>query len=181
MPQMPDQIALHDRAGATHRAMGARTSARGGAAPTRREPTSDAPEARDGRAPLRHDQGAHGRDALPDKDTAESRRRDGAQRSRLQSDAGYEHRRYQAADGGDPDMKQLRTLRSSLQLFGPPSARYHTTKTLGCAKTPAVAPHVETSPGNCIPESQIILYTRGSMPCWRIVSKADIGQPLMLQ
>src|SRR5262245_29409378 len=129
MPQMPDQIALHDRAGATHRAMGARTSARGGAAPTRREPTSDAPEARDGRAPLRHDQGAHGRDALPHKDTAESRRRDGAQRSRLQSDAGYEHRRYQAADGGDPDMKQLRTLRSSLQLFGPPSARYHTTKT----------------------------------------------------
>src|SRR5262249_47804354 len=51
---------------------------------------------------------------------------DGAQRSRLQSDAGYEHRRYQAADGGDPDMKQLRTLRSSLQLFGPPSARYRT-------------------------------------------------------
>src|SRR4029077_7584114 len=85
----------------------------------RREPTSDAPEARDGRAPLRHDQGAHGRDALPYKDTAESRRRDGAQRSRLQSDAGYEHRRYQAADGGDPDMKQLRTLRS-LQLFGTP-------------------------------------------------------------
>src|SRR5262245_61578900 len=141
MPQMPDQIALHDRAGATHRAMGARTSARGGAAPTRREPTSDAPEARDGRAPLRHDQGAHGRDALPDKDTAESRRRDGAQRSRLQSDAGYEHRRYQAADGGDPDMKQLRTLRSSLQLFGPPSARYHTTKTRnGHCPGPTTAP-----------------------------------------
>jgi hypothetical protein len=30
---------------------------------------------------------------------------------------------------------------------------------LGCAKTPAVAPHVEISPGNCIPESQIILHT----------------------
>src|SRR5262245_11588075 len=56
----PDQIALHVRAGATHRAMGARTSARGGAAPTRREPTSDAPEARDGRTPLRYDQGARG-------------------------------------------------------------------------------------------------------------------------
>src|ERR1700757_3285861 len=40
---------------------------------------------------------------------------------------------------------------------------------LGCAKTPAVAPHVEISPSNCIPESQIILHTRGSMPCWRIV------------
>ena len=31
---------------------------------------------------------------------------------------------------------------------------------LGCAKTPAVAPHVEISPSNCIPESQIILHTR---------------------
>ena len=30
---------------------------------------------------------------------------------------------------------------------------------LGCAKTPAVAPHVEISAGNCIPESQIILHT----------------------
>src|SRR5262245_62958570 len=30
---------------------------------------------------------------------------------------------------------------------------------LGCVKTPAVAPHVEISPGNCIPESQIILHT----------------------
>ena len=40
---------------------------------------------------------------------------------------------------------------------------------LGCAKTPAVAPHVEISPSNCIPESQIILHTRGVMPSWRIV------------
>jgi hypothetical protein len=40
---------------------------------------------------------------------------------------------------------------------------------LGCAKTPALAPHVEISLSNCIFESQIILHTRGSMPCWRIV------------
>src|SRR5262245_7356679 len=40
---------------------------------------------------------------------------------------------------------------------------------LGCAKTLAVTPHVEISPGKCSPESQIILHTRGSMPCWRIV------------
>src|SRR5262245_4372950 len=46
---------------------------------------------------------------------------------------------------------------------------------LGCAKTPAVAPHVEISPGNCIPESQIILHTRGSMPCWRIVFSTFYG------
>src|SRR6266516_4581326 len=40
---------------------------------------------------------------------------------------------------------------------------------LGRAKTSAVAPHVEISPSNCISGSQIILHTRGSMPCWRIV------------
>src|SRR5262249_25397664 len=40
---------------------------------------------------------------------------------------------------------------------------------LGCAKTPALALHVETSRSNCISESQIILHTPGSMPCWRIV------------
>jgi hypothetical protein len=40
---------------------------------------------------------------------------------------------------------------------------------LGRAKTSVVAPHVEISPSNCISESQIILHTRDSMPCWRIV------------
>src|SRR5207253_10740502 len=44
-----------------------------------------------------------------------------------------------------------------------------TASDLGRAKTPAVAPHVEISLSNCISESQIILHTRGSMPCWRIV------------
>src|SRR5262245_29390549 len=36
-------------------------------------------------------------------------------------------------------------------------------------------PRVEISPGNCIPESQIILHTRGSMPCWRIVFSTFCG------
>src|SRR5258707_3532307 len=40
---------------------------------------------------------------------------------------------------------------------------------LGCAKTPAVAPHVELSLSNCICGSQIILHKRRSMPCRRIV------------
>src|SRR5262249_8733738 len=40
---------------------------------------------------------------------------------------------------------------------------------LVCAKTTALAPHVEISLINCISESQNILHTRGSMPRWRIV------------
>src|SRR6266446_2565726 len=49
------------------------------------------------------------------------------------------------------------------------NARAMAASGLGCAKTPALAPHVEISLSNCIFESQIILHTRGSMPCWRIV------------
>src|SRR5258708_30853435 len=45
----------------------------------------------------------------------------------------------------------------------------HTAMGLGCAKTPALAPHVEISLINCISESQIILHAWGPMPCWRIV------------
>jgi hypothetical protein len=40
---------------------------------------------------------------------------------------------------------------------------------LGCVKTLTLAARVETSRTNCIPESQIILHTRGVMPSWRIV------------
>jgi hypothetical protein len=46
---------------------------------------------------------------------------------------------------------------------------------LGCAKTPAVAPRVEIFPSNCISESQIVLHTRGSTPCWRIVFSTFLG------
>jgi hypothetical protein len=47
------------------------------------------------------------------------------------------------------------------------SSRLRSAMGLGCAKTPALAPHVEISLINCISESQNILQTRGSMPCWR--------------
>ena len=97
--QVSAQIAMHDRTGATHHAMGARTVARGGTAASRRKPASHAPTARDGRASVRHDEGAHGCDALPHKDAAESCRRDGAECARLQSDTRHEHHRRQAADG----------------------------------------------------------------------------------
>src|SRR5215472_14128787 len=40
---------------------------------------------------------------------------------------------------------------------------------VGCVKTPTLAARVETSRRNCVPESQIILHTRGVMPSWRIV------------
>src|SRR5258706_2517453 len=40
---------------------------------------------------------------------------------------------------------------------------------LGCVKTPTLAARVEASRRNCVPESQIILHTRGVMPSWRIV------------
>src|SRR5262245_3147243 len=40
---------------------------------------------------------------------------------------------------------------------------------LGRVKAPTLAARVETSRRNCIPESQVILHTRGVMPSWRIV------------
>jgi transposase len=60
-----------------------RACARSRAAAARREPEGYAPTARDGRAPLRDDQGPDGRDALLDEDAAAGRRRDGAARPRL--------------------------------------------------------------------------------------------------
>ena len=62
--------------------------------------------ARDGRASLRYTEDADGRDALPDEDAAEGCRRDGTARARLQSDARHEHRRHQAADGGDRGLRR---------------------------------------------------------------------------
>src|SRR5262249_43221809 len=38
-----------------------------------------------------------------------------------------------------------------------------------CAKILAVVPHVEIFLSNCIGGSQIVLHTRRSLPCWRIV------------
>jgi hypothetical protein len=54
----------------------------------------NASASRDGRAPLRHDQGPDGSDPLPDEDAATGGRRDGAARPGLQYDKGDEHHRY---------------------------------------------------------------------------------------
>src|SRR5215813_14392661 len=61
--QVPAQIAMHDRARTAYRTVGARASARRHTAASRCESASDAPAARDGYAPVRHDEGAHGGDA----------------------------------------------------------------------------------------------------------------------
>src|SRR5262245_21539252 len=62
----------------------------------------DAPAPRDGRASLRHAQDADGRDALSDEASAEGCHRDGLARARLQSHAGHEYCRREAAHCGGP-------------------------------------------------------------------------------
>ena len=70
------------------------------------------------RASIRHNEGAHGSDTLPDDDAAEGRRRDGALGAGLQTDPRHEHRRHQAAAPAQA-IRSLELLR----------ARYHTAKT----------------------------------------------------
>ncbi len=82
-----------------------RARARSRATAPRCQSAGDAAAARDRRASLRHDQGAHGRDALPDANAAEGRDRDGARRARLQSHARDEHHGRQADDRGDPSVR----------------------------------------------------------------------------
>ena len=55
---------VHHGTAAPHHPLGARARARSRAAAARRKPAGHAHAARNGRASLRHDQGAHGRDAL---------------------------------------------------------------------------------------------------------------------
>ena len=69
-------------------------------------PASHASAPRDGRASVRHDEGAHGCDALPDQDTSEGRSRNGARGPRLQSNPRHEHHRDQAADGSARALRQ---------------------------------------------------------------------------
>ena len=96
--RMLAQIPMHDWAGAAHHAMGARAFALSVRQRLMRT-QCHAPAARNGRAPVRHDQGPDGRDTLPDQDAPEGRRGDGT--LVLQSDARHEHRRHQADDGSD--------------------------------------------------------------------------------
>jgi transposase len=101
MPDVRHQASMHHGQRAPHHALGARACRGSSAALSRCEPTSHAPATRDGRAPVRHDEGAHGCVALPHQDAAEGRHRNGAQRAGLQSDARHEHHRRQAADRRD--------------------------------------------------------------------------------
>ena len=71
------------------------------------QPARHASASRDSRASVRHDEGTHGRNALPDQDAAESRRRDGALGPCLQSDARHQYRRHQAAHGGNRGLTRL--------------------------------------------------------------------------
>jgi hypothetical protein len=56
-----------------------------------------------------------GRDALPDEDAAEGRERNGAQRTRLQSDAHHEYRRYEGVAGSDQSVSVEAPLRADLE------------------------------------------------------------------
>jgi Transposase DDE domain len=60
-------------------------------------------------------QDADGRDALPDEDAAEGRERDGAQRTRLQSAARHEYRRYEGVAGSDQGVSAETPLRVDLK------------------------------------------------------------------
>jgi len=86
---------------APHRALGARRGSGSSAAAPRREPAGHAPAPRDGRASIRHHQGADGRDPFPDEAAEERTNRDGAERARLQSDAGYEYHWHPPVDPSD--------------------------------------------------------------------------------
>jgi hypothetical protein len=57
------------------------------------------------RASVRHAEDADGGDALSDEAVAQCRDRNGAERTRLQPHARNEHRRHQAAPGGNPGVK----------------------------------------------------------------------------
>ena len=106
LPNLRDQASVHHGPRASDHAVGARARRRGGAAEARCQPASHAPAARDGRASVRHDEGAHGCNALPDEDSAEGRHRDGTLGARLQSDARHQHRWRQAADRGDGRLRR---------------------------------------------------------------------------
>jgi transposase len=96
---LPDEIQMHDGAGAKDHAVAARACARCRAAAIRCQPKRDASAPRDGRASLRDHQGEDGGHALPDEDSAEGRRGNGAACAGLQSHPRDEHHRHQAADG----------------------------------------------------------------------------------
>src|SRR5262245_2760472 len=76
--------------------------------------SSGAPKARDGRASVWHDEGAHGRHTLPNETSTEGRNRDGVACARLQSHARDEFHRRQAIDHGLEGLRCLRFGRSAI-------------------------------------------------------------------
>src|SRR6516164_4963473 len=169
MFELPHQGALHHRSPTSDRAMGARTRARGRAAASRQQPTSDAHASRDGRASLRHAQDADGRDALPDEDATARRYRDGAARPCLQSHPRHEHRWHPTAHGSNEGI--ARDIRASLSAETPlrprsshrlkgqsvsaPPRRFRTTKTRsGCRWSKFSALRVASYPAASAPKSK---------------------------
>jgi hypothetical protein len=71
--KVPLAVAMHDGAAAAYPMLGTRAPAGGRPGASRCEPGSHADAPRDRRASVRHDEGAIGRDALPDEDPAEGR------------------------------------------------------------------------------------------------------------
>src|SRR5215204_656862 len=102
---MPVQGSVHNVQRAPHQTLGTRTRRRGRADAARSEPASHASAPRNRRASVRHTEDADGCDALSNEAVAQCRDRNGAERTRLQPHARNEHRRHQAAPGGNPGVK----------------------------------------------------------------------------
>jgi transposase len=102
MKALSHEGALHPEQAAPRLALGARGGSRCGPAAARREPAGHACPARDGRASLRHPQGAHGRHSRA--------HRDGAQRARLQPDPGHEYPWHRTSAPSHEGMSPLTSL-----------------------------------------------------------------------
>ena len=101
----PVQGSVHNVQRAPHQTLGTRTRRRGRADAARSEPASHACAPRNRRASVRHTEDADGRNTLSNEAVAQCRDRNGAERTRLQPHARNEHRRHQAAPGGNPGVK----------------------------------------------------------------------------
>ena len=97
-----EEGSVHEGTAAPHQAVGARARCRCRAGASGQKSGCDAYSPRDGRASVRHAEDADGGDALSDEDAAE-----GGDRMALHVLAYLtnEHRRHQAAPGGDPGVR----------------------------------------------------------------------------
>src|SRR3954454_7097854 len=102
---MPVQGSVHNVQRAPRQTLGTRTRRRGRADAARSEPASHACAPRNRRASVRHAEDADGCDALSNEAFAKCRDRNGAERTPLHPHPRNEHRRHQAAPGGNPGVK----------------------------------------------------------------------------